>query len=160
MSGSKNPSAFSRILRTAISIGLLAAALPGCFTYIFQDKRYKAGEVQDQWRSFFLFGLIGEAEVNVEDFCPDGEAAEVAVGSNGATWLVSWLTMGIYTPNKIYVRCAEGLIEAIHYEIEFYAPHSPGHVRMFVGDKTLEGKPILLDHAAQKYALTLHEVMP
>lgn len=160
MSNRKKPSPFLRILRTAIGIGLLAVALPGCFTYTFQDKRYKAGEVQDQWRNFFLFGIIGEAEVNVTDFCPGGEAAEVAVGSNGATWLVSWLTMGIYTPNKIYVRCAEGLIEASNYEIDFYAPHVPGHVRKFVGDKTFEGTPILLDRDTQTYALTLQEVNP
>jgi len=81
----------------------LALLSSGCFTTPLQDPRYLPGEEHDEWRSFFLWGLVGEAEVNVREFCPNGEVYEVAMGTNGGTWLVSSVTVGIYSPQKIYV---------------------------------------------------------
>ena len=62
------------------------------------------GWSSDEWQSFWLFGLAGTAEVDTRSVCPQGVAV-VRTGGNGWTGLVSVVTLGIYTPRKVYVRC-------------------------------------------------------
>jgi hypothetical protein len=146
-----------------IIAALLLATLPGCFTYTFRDKRFEAGEKHDEWRSFFLFGIVGESEVNVSEFCPNGDAAEVAVGTNGGTWLVSWLTLGIYTPDKVYVTCSAGPAETDEtaaYEIDLRSPGIPARVEKRAGGKVFVGSPFLIDKQAGRYAVELREEAP
>ena len=90
---------------------VIALCSSGCFTTSLQDARYLPGEEHDEWRSFFVWGLAGEAEIDVKQFCPSGQVSEVAVGTNGGTWIVSLLTLGIYSPEKIYVTCSNGLVK-------------------------------------------------
>jgi hypothetical protein len=88
--------------------GLAAAffsLLTGCFSTYLHDARFEPGPRHDEWRSFFFWGLAGHAEIDVHEFCP-GEVREVAVGTNFGTWAVSFITLGIYSPQKIYVTCA------------------------------------------------------
>jgi hypothetical protein len=159
-----------RVLRTLLGksgagviAGLLLTLLPGCFTFTFRDKRFEPGEEHDEWRSFFLFGIVGESEVNVSEFCPSGDAAEVAVGTNGATWLVSSLTFGIYTPSKVYVTCSGGPAEteeAAAYQIKFHSPGVPERVEKLANGKIFVGTPFLIDKEARKYAVNLREEAP
>jgi hypothetical protein len=82
----------------------LVVVLNGCFATVFRDPQVPAGASHDEWHSFFAWGLAGHAEIDVRRFCP-GDVREVAFGTNGATWLVSTFTLGIYAPEKIYVTC-------------------------------------------------------
>jgi hypothetical protein len=159
-----------RVLRTILGkagagviAGLLLTTLPGCFTFTFRDKRFEPGEEHEEWRSFFLFGIVGEGEVNVSEFCPNGDAAEVAVGTNGATWFVSWLTLGIYTPDKVYVTCSAGPAateEAAAYQIKFHSPGIPERVEKRANGKLFVGAPFLIDKEARTYAVNLREEAP
>jgi Bor protein len=79
----------------------------GCFTTALHDARVTPGEKHDKWRSFFLWGLAGKAEIDVREFC-SGDVYEVATGTNFGTWIVSGLTLGIYSPEKIYITCGDG----------------------------------------------------
>jgi len=84
---------------------LLATA--GCYKATFlRDTKAVRGVERDRWADFFLFGLVGEETIDVAQFCPKGRVAEVQIGGNFGTGLVYALTLGIYTPRKVYVTCA------------------------------------------------------
>lgn len=81
----------------------------GCYRASFYtDPKLVRGLEHDEWTNFYLFGLAGTAEIDVRNFCEGKSIAEVKTGGNFATSLVSALTIGIYTPRKIYVTCAAG----------------------------------------------------
>jgi hypothetical protein len=85
----------------------LALGATGCWKATFiRDPEAIKGTEHDQWVSFFVFGLVGEKTFDVKQFCPDGRIAVVRTGGNFGTGLVSALTIGIYTPRKVYVTCA------------------------------------------------------
>ena len=84
---------------------LLATA--GCYKATFlRDTKAVRGVERDRWADFFLFGLVGEETLDIAEFCPEGRVAEVQTGGNFGTGLVYVLTVGIYTPRKVYVTCA------------------------------------------------------
>lgn len=92
--------------------GHLAAALlgtllsvSGCYRASFVDSPTTGAAEHERWTDFFLFGLVGEEEVSTQQFC-QGPVARVATGSNLGTAAISVLTIGIYTPRKVYIRCA------------------------------------------------------
>lgn len=81
--------------------------LTSCYRATFhRDPDVVKGETHEQWTDFFLFGLVGTEEFTVQQFCPNGDVAEVKTGGNFATGLVGLVTIGIYTPRKVYVSCA------------------------------------------------------
>lgn len=88
---------------------LLLIALAGCYRASFYtDPKLVRGLEHDEWTAFFIFGLVGNQEIDVRGFCEGRPIAEVKTGGNFATSLVSAVTLGIYTPRKIYVTCAAG----------------------------------------------------
>jgi hypothetical protein len=58
------------------------------------------------WGHFFLFGLIGRHRVDTRDACPGGTISGVHTGSNVLTVGVMLVTLGLYTPRTVSVRCA------------------------------------------------------
>jgi hypothetical protein len=101
-------------MRTKTTLGRVCAlavllGLAGCYKATFyQNPHAYAGAQHERWMAFFIFGLVGAPRVDVREFCGPDEVAEVRTGSNFATGLVSALTIGIYTPHKVYVTCAAG----------------------------------------------------
>jgi len=84
---------------------LLATA--GCYKATFlRDTNAIRGVERDKWADFFLFGLVGEVTIDVAEFCPEARVAEVQTGGNLGTGVIYALTLGIYTPRKVYVTCA------------------------------------------------------
>ena len=55
--------------------------------------------------SYFLYGVIGDGEVDVRDHCESGRAHEVRIGENFLTLGASIITLGIYTPRRVVVTC-------------------------------------------------------
>lgn len=126
-------------LRTALVRGATCAALAltasGCYKATFiRDPQAVKGEEHDEWTSFFIFGLAGTAHIDVHEFCPSGNVAQVRTGGNFGTGLVSVLTFGIYTPRKVYVTCAAdqrtGAV-APRYEIDTDRKGRPTAVRRY-----------------------------
>jgi hypothetical protein len=121
---------------------LLAAtmALTGCgYTYHFQNVNTMPGEEHNEWASFFLFGLVGDYELDVRDFCPNGDVHEITTGTNFLTWLVSTVTIGIYTPRKVNIWCAAGARKTA-YSVELGADGKPSRVTKQVGALTYSGE--------------------
>lgn len=86
-------------------VALAALTLGGCAA-TFTDPRVPAGEEHQLWTSFFVGGLVGHAEVDVRDVCPDGRAHEVETGEDALTLGATILTLGVYAPRRVYVTCA------------------------------------------------------
>ncbi|MEY4579474.1 MAG: Bor protein [Pseudomonadota bacterium] len=78
-----------------------------CYKATFYQNRNAIGGIHhERWSAFFVFGLVGSEHFDVRDFCGRDEAAEIRTGGNFATSLVSAVTIGIYTPRKVYITCA------------------------------------------------------
>lgn len=92
--------------RWALALG--AFLLNGCFTHDVRDARYAVGERHQEWTSHFLWGLVGHETVDVDKWCGGKEVAGFGSGSNGGTWFVSLITLGIYSPQTVWVDCAAG----------------------------------------------------
>lgn len=92
--------------RTAL-LGLLFALAAGGCKATFTDPRVPAGDEHTLWRSFFLGGLVGHAEVDVRDVCASGRAREVQTSEDVLTLGVTVITIGVYAPRRVYVTCAK-----------------------------------------------------
>ena len=93
-----------RLGRAALLAVVLAT---GCYKATFiRDPGVQKGVERDEWVDFFIFGLVGERSFEVRQFCPDGRVAQVQTGGNFGTGIVSAVTIGIYTPRKVWVTCA------------------------------------------------------
>lgn len=87
-------------------LACVSIAASGCYKATFVQPRTAAGVEHDEWTDFFLFGLVGEETKDIDGYC-SGEVARVRTGGNFGTGLVSVVTIGIYTPRKVYVTCAD-----------------------------------------------------
>lgn len=118
---SRRPGALARSCAFAAAIVLL----PGCFNYHYRNTTQVPGDAHERWASFFLFGLVGDLEIDTRDFCEQREVADITTGSNGLTWLATFFTMGIYAPKRVIVRCSSGTKASSRYEIEVGPDGSP-----------------------------------
>jgi len=88
---------------------LLAVMTSGCYehTITVGAGAPRGPVIYDHWENFWLGGLIGHTQVDVEQVCPSGDATIVAKQTflNG---LVAGLTGGIYTPTTLEIRCRDG----------------------------------------------------
>ena len=83
------------------------AATAGCYKATFyRDPQVTSGDQHEEWTNFYLFGLVGSESIEVSRYCPPNRVAMVRTGANVGTGFVSVVTLGIYTPHKVYVTCA------------------------------------------------------
>ena len=88
---------------------LLLIGQAGCYRASFYtDPKLVRGLEHDRWTDFFVLGLVGTEVIDVRNFCEGRPIAEIKTGGNFATAFVSAVTIGIYTPRKVYVTCAAG----------------------------------------------------
>lgn len=86
-------------------IGVLAET-SGCYKATFyRDPQVVKGDEHEEWTNFYLFGLVGNESIDVARFCPPDRVAQVRTGANVGTGVIGVITLGIYTPHKIYVTC-------------------------------------------------------
>ena len=83
------------------------ATTAGCYKATFyRDPQVTSGNHYEEWVNFYLFGLVGDEVIDVHKYCPPDGVAVVRTGANAGTGFVSIITLGIYTPRKVYVTCA------------------------------------------------------
>jgi hypothetical protein len=87
---------------------LVLTLCPGCFTYYHRNAQEIPGEAHEEWAPYFLFGTIGEKEIDTRTQCGRAEVAEIENGTTFMTWFLSTVTLGIYTPREITIRCSAG----------------------------------------------------
>ena len=74
-----------------------------------RDHQHRAGvlgqEINQNWASGWIFGLVPPATINAASECPNG-VSRVETQQSFVNGLVGILTWGIYTPMQINVKCA------------------------------------------------------
>lgn len=88
----------------ALLAACTALSTTGCYRATFIEPNGRAGVVHEEWTDFFLFGLVGDADFDVRDFCA-AEPVKLRTGGNFGTGVVAIVTLGIYTPRKVYITC-------------------------------------------------------
>lgn len=88
------------------ALGALAMGT-GCYKNTYITGEPHGGGVYTQKASFFIFGLVGQKTVDIQQVCP-----------NGVSWfqnrmdfvdgLIGCVTCSLYTPVTIEVRCSSG----------------------------------------------------
>ena len=153
-SGSRSgPAPLTRAL-TVLLLLVSLSGMTGCgFTYHFKNGSTLPGEQHNEWASYFLFGVVGDHEINVKEFCP-GEVHEITTGNNFVTWLLSAFTLGIYTPRKVNITCSGGE-HRTSFVVDFGNQGEPARVTKRVGGTSYSGEVQALGDG--RYGVTLQE---
>lgn len=86
---------------------LLSLFLVGCTHHVRIDNPYyRAADVHKTWVNGFLWNLVG-GRVSIAEFCGDRPVAAIDTRRSFGNALVSWLTLGIYTPMHATITCGE-----------------------------------------------------
>jgi hypothetical protein len=92
--------------RSRIAAALVALSLAGCQTIKYQTGRTAAPSYVEQDVHFWFWGLVGKPVVDLDAACPQGVAAWRS-DAKGGDWLLDVLTLGIYSPRTVVIRCVE-----------------------------------------------------
>jgi hypothetical protein len=96
------------------SLGIAAVAallLSGCQTVHYTTGRNAGGGRVEQNAPFFLWGLVGEKVVNLNEVCPQGGAARWKNEQTFLDGFLGFITLGIYSPRTIVIECASGMAQ-------------------------------------------------
>ncbi|MFN0247665.1 MAG: Bor/Iss family lipoprotein [Kofleriaceae bacterium] len=94
---------------TLVALGLALAAT-GCATHTINYKNpsvQSGGATQTAKQSFYLWGLVGGSEVDLDKMCPTG-VAQIQSKTSVGDQVFTVLTGGIYSPMSVNVQCATG----------------------------------------------------
>lgn len=130
--------------------GALLLATSGCYKATFyKNPTAVKGEEHEEWTDFFVFGMVGSEQIDVKKFCANGDAAMIRTGGNVGTGLVGALTIGIYTPRKVYVTCtANGSTRtARQLELQLSEQGEPVSGRVTEGD---ESSAVVIEQAGNR----------
>jgi hypothetical protein len=90
-----------------LALLVVVALLGGCFRVTYRSpSRTPADEHHAHRYSFFVLGLIGHADVHPGADCPQTGVARIASGVTVADALLTFVTIGIYTPRSVVITCA------------------------------------------------------
>jgi hypothetical protein len=134
----------------ALIAGALLLGVSGCYKATFyKNASVVKGEEHEQWTDFFVFGTVGTEHIDVKQFCANGEAAVVKTGGNVGTGVIGVLTIGIYTPRKVYVTCAaNGPVQsARRLELELGEQGQPVSGLVSDGDERI---PVVIESAGTR----------
>jgi Bor protein len=84
----------------------LVLCTSACQTVHYATHRSGGGAVVEENADFFLFGLIGEKVVNMNDVCPAAGPARWYNQQSFVNGLLGVITFGIYTPRTIVIECS------------------------------------------------------
>jgi len=92
---------------------LAAALLAGCYTISYKGSA--GASERSEWDNYFLWGLVGEANVDLQQMCPEG----VAKWKSQQTFvqgLLGVVTLGIYVPRSVIAECGGG--KAMNFQLD------------------------------------------
>lgn len=89
------------------SLLLASVALPGCYHATVETGRQPSPQVEEKaFASSWIYGLVPPKTMSTTAKCPDG-VAKVETQLSFVNQLVSFVTLGIYTPMSIKATCAQ-----------------------------------------------------
>ena len=117
-----------RILLVAFSVYCLS----GCYhAEIATGLQSSNQKIEESFAACWLYGLIPPSTVYTASKCPNG-VAKVETEHSFVNYLVSYLTLGIYTPISITVTCAEKMSGSIDYKSPDMTVKDGGNGQEFV----------------------------
>ncbi len=95
-----------------VALATVVALVGGCYrhTYTVGTGASTSGTPRySQWHHFFLFALLGSADVDVRAICPSGNATIVNYHSF-LNQLIAYVVLGgwVWSPTTVEVYCSEG----------------------------------------------------
>jgi hypothetical protein len=90
-----------------------------------------------EWSHFFLFGLIGEKQLDVSQVCGGAGVAEVQTRMSFVNGLVGGLTLGLYAPRSVKVVCASGSATR-ELQLHAKADGTPVRAELHEADRVVE----------------------
>jgi hypothetical protein len=95
---------FRRTLETTFVVVALSLSATGCVRASFVAPRFAPRERHDVWVHRYLYGLVGQRELDARRYCARG-AAELRFFESGSTLSLSILTLGVYVPEVARITC-------------------------------------------------------
>lgn len=106
-------STFSRFVTTsALLVGL--AGLSGCFKTTAIIPNQAPAETHTRWAHGFFWGAVG-GWVDTAQMCGGRPVARITTDRSIGNVAVQWITLGIYTPTRVRVTCAQPMGGAMPY---------------------------------------------
>lgn len=102
-------------MKTLMIMLSVALATSACATHTIRYKNptvAATGETKNAKQSFFLWGLVGGSEVDLQQMCPSGVAA-IEDKASVVDGILTAVTGGLYSPRSVEVRCAGGTTGAM-----------------------------------------------
>ena len=99
-------------MKTLSIMLMVALATSACATHNIHYKNptvAQSGETKSAKQSFFLWGLVGGKEIDLQQMCPNGVAG-IDSKSSGVDAILHWVTGGLYSPMSVDVHCAGGAV--------------------------------------------------
>lgn len=85
---------------------LAGMSLSGCYAVRYQTRLPAGGSTHRQWLNYYLFGLVGQHDIDLDQVCPQGVHAWRTEAA--AIGLLDLVTLGIYSPRTVTIECAPG----------------------------------------------------
>lgn len=98
-------------------LGLSAMALGACHNIQYKNPGARAGNKHSVKQSFFLWGIAGGDEIDLQALCPAG-VAEISSQESFVDALIGGLTAGLYTPRSVEVTCQSGVAYRVEEDSE------------------------------------------
>ena len=104
------------IIAATVVLCLAALLATGCMkhTYDVGAGAPRGKVVYDNWESHWLFGIIGETQLDIKEICPSGNAT-IHDETDFLTGLVGALIGIIYRPSKVTIRSGCKATSAGHW---------------------------------------------
>ncbi|HND09668.1 MAG TPA: hypothetical protein PKL17_07100 [Pseudomonadota bacterium] len=98
-----------------LAIGMLFAS--GCFktTAIIPTYPMAMSETRTMWTNGFFWGAVGDT-VDTGAVCGGRPVMRVTTDRSFGNAVVSWVTLGIYTPSRLRVTCGQAPVHAGYYQ--------------------------------------------
>jgi hypothetical protein len=88
---------------------ILLSFFVGCATATIRPDggpKNSAGAQYESSETFFIFGLVGEANIDVKDICGSKKVEQMQTQATFMNSFLGALTLGIYTPKTARVWCS------------------------------------------------------
>lgn len=110
--------AFAALFYVGAGGGLLLSS--GCFRASVIVPSNPPADEHSTWVNGWLWGSVG-GTVSADNFCGGRPVSRVETKRSVGNVLVSWITLGIYTPTKVSITCSNPYGAPTHP----YAPYAP-----------------------------------
>ncbi len=101
----------------SLAVGAVALAVglgtSGCYRSSWKSELKPLRAESEERAHFFLYGLVPTREYNADEFCPQGQVAEVGIKMTVGNWFAQGFTFGLWTPRFVTFKCGAPVKAAV-----------------------------------------------